>query len=562
MKTKFGILSFFVCAAFLLFSCKTDKPSGSIPQNTIAIGIATDLDNINPLLINLSLSREVCTLIFPTLVRPNFNEKTGELSYTSSLARRWEFSDDGKNATFFLQSDAVWEDGKPITSADLKFSYQLYAHPSVASTRQHYVADLKKIASGEIDFEKAIETPNDTTLILHFNKPLAPNIILDHFYDLMPVAKHVFEKIDPKELRSRAPEIPIIGGGPYKVAKWSRQQELVLVSNSSSKLPHPGKIENVIFRVIPEYTTRLTLLKTGQLDVMMSAGGINPKDVAGVLQGNPTIAIRPVQNRSFDSIVWLNIDGEAYREKGEIKPNFFFGDKRVRQAMTYAINREAIVDGFMGAEHATIVNTSISPAYTSVIDTTLDPYAYNPEKARELLKACGWNAGPDGILQKDGRKFSFTLVAPTGNARRNYAATIIQQNLKDLGIECKLEFAETVVFVKNQNEYRYDAALSGLSAETLPFQLIIWGSDFTKSTFNSSAFQNKRLDEVIAQLGTSLPKDETLRYWHEYQRILHDEQPRTFLYYFDELEGFSKRVQNANVSMLAVLLNAYDWELK
>ncbi|NTW50925.1 MAG: ABC transporter substrate-binding protein, partial [Chlorobiales bacterium] len=514
------------------------------------------------LLINLSISREVCTLIFPTLVRPKFNETTGELSYAPSLAQRWEFSEDGKNATFFLRSNAVWEDGKPITSADLKFSYQLYANPSVASTRQHYVADLKKNASGEIDFETAIETPNDTTLILHFNKPLAPNIILDHFYDLMPVAKHIFEKIDPKELRSRAAEIPIVGGGPYKVAKWSRQQELVLEANSSSKLPHPGKTEKLIFRIIPEYTTRLTLLKTGQIDVMMSAGGINPKDADAVLQGNPNLVIRPVRNRSFDSIVWLNIDGDAYREKGEIKPNFFFGDKRIRQAMTYAINREAIVDGFMGAEHATIVNTSISPAYTAVIDTTLDPYAYNPDKARDLLKACGWSAGPDGILQKDGKKFSFTLVAPTGNARRNYAATIVQQNLKDLGIECKLEFAETVVFVKSQNEYRYDAALSGLSAETLPFQLIIWGSDFTKSTFNSSAFQNKRLDEVIAQLGTALPKDETLRYWHEYQQILHDEQPRTFLYYFDELEGFSKRIQNADVSMLAVLLNAYEWELK
>ncbi|NTW48665.1 MAG: ABC transporter substrate-binding protein, partial [Chlorobiales bacterium] len=79
-----------------LVSCKTDKPSGSLPQNAIVIGVASDLDNINPLLINLSLSREVCTLIFPTLVRPKFNETTGELSYAPSLAQRWEFSEDGK----------------------------------------------------------------------------------------------------------------------------------------------------------------------------------------------------------------------------------------------------------------------------------------------------------------------------------------------------------------------------------------------------------------------------------------------------------------------------------
>jgi len=545
-----------------LISCSSsDKPQSKSTKNQIAIGIAADLDYLNPLLIQLSLSREICNLIFPTLVKPYFDENSGDLKYDPRLAKSWEFSEKGERVTFHLRPDAVWQDSTPITSHDLKFSYQLYANPKVASTRQDYVKDLLLTPTGEVDFENAVQTPNDTTLILTFQKPMAESIILDHFYDLMPVAKHIFEKYNPEEIRQKSSEIPILAGGPYKVLRWNRQQELILESNTLSKLPHPGKIERLSFLVIPEYTTRLTLLKTGKIDVLMSAGGINPKDMDQLLAENPNLTIKSVQNRNFDSIVWLCIDGDVFRKTGKIVPNPLFGDKRARQAMTYAIDREAIVDGFMGHEHATIVNTSLSPAYTGILDTTLHNYEYNPEKASALLKEAGWEIGPDGVLQKGDQKFEFNLVAPTGNARRNYAATIVQNNLKEIGVKCNIQFAETVIFVQNQNEYRYPAAMSGLSAETLPFQLIIWGSDFEHSPFNSSAFQNKRLDEVISKLNYPLPDEEAKKLWKEYQQILHQEQPRTFLYYFDELEGFSKAIKNVEVNMLAVLYNAYDWEL-
>jgi peptide/nickel transport system substrate-binding protein len=314
--------------------------------------------------------------------------------------------------------------------------------------------------------------------------------------------------------------------------------------------------------VVPEYTTRLAMLKSGQIDAMISAGGINPKDAVEMKRDNPDISIRPLKNRYFDSVVWLNIDGESWRDRKVVQPNRFFGDRRVRQAMSYAIDRQAIIDGFMGPEHATIVNTTLSPAYTSIIDKALPNYDYDPQKALTLLRQAGWTPGPDGILQKNGLKFTFELAAPTGNPRRNYAANIIQQNLRDIGIDCRLRFDEALMFNKNQNQYRYDAALSGLAAETLPFQLVIWGSNFEKKPFNSCAFQNRQLDEVVSKLTGPLPQSEQTKLWKEYQQILSDEQPRTFLYYYDELEGFSDRLKSIKVSLLATLGNLYEWKVK
>ncbi|MCW8797216.1 MAG: peptide-binding protein [Chlorobium sp.] len=531
-------------------------------SDQVAIGVDADFDHLNPLLIQLSLSREVCNLIFPSLVKPSYDPELGTITFQPNTAEKWEFTEGGRKAVFYLRKDAVWQDGVPVTSHDFKFSYRLYADPNIASSRQDYLNDLLLLDDGSIDFDNGIETPDDTTLVLTFMKPMAPAIILDHFNDLMPVAKHIFESIPPEEIRMKAAETPIIGAGPFKVKEWARQQKLLLESNKTSVLPQPAAISKMSFIIIPEYTTRLTMLKSGQLDAVISAGGINPKDLEELKRSNPEISIKPVQNRYFDSIVWLNIDGEQYRENKKIEPNVFFGDKRVRKAMTYAIDRQSIIDGFMGPEHATIVNTSLSPAYEAIANTSLGSYAFDPQKAESLLRQSGWEPGPDGILQKNGTRFSFTLAAPAGNPRRNYAATIIQQNLREIGIECKLRIDEKLIFLKNQNEFRYDAALSGLAAETLPFQLIIWGSDFKNRTFNSSAFQNQALDRVISRLNTPLPENESLILWKEYQKILHDEQPRTFLYYYDELEGFSNRVKNVEVNLLSTLYNAYAWELE
>jgi peptide/nickel transport system substrate-binding protein len=546
----------------LLSTSACRQNSDELRSERVVAAISADFDYLNPLLIQFSMSREVCKLLYPSLVKLTYNEKKGGITFLPNAAKSWEFSENGKTVVFHLRNNALWEDGKKVTSSDFKFSYNLYKNPKIASSRQHYLNDLLLLQDGTADIQNAVKTPDDSTLVLHFSKPMAAEIVLDHFNDLMPVAEHVFKAFSPDEIRSRAAEIPVVSAGPYTIKKWVRQQSLELVSNPSSMLPHPAIIKNMIFVVVPEYTTRLAMLKSGQIDAMLSAGGINPKDLKELARSSPSVVIKPVKNRYFDSIVWLNIDGATYRSSHQIKPNILFGDRVVRRALTLAIDRQSIIDGFMGPEHATIVNTSLSPAYRELADASLDPYDYDPKKASALLRDAGWQPGPDGILQKKGKKFSFELAAPVGNPRRNYAATIIQQNLREIGIECRLKFDEGLVFNKSQNEYRYDAALSGMAAETLPFQLIIWGSNFAERPFNSSAFQHQELDTIIAGLSSPLSAERSVALWKRYQKILHDEQPRTFLYYYDELEGFSNRIQNADVNMISTLYNVYDWGVK
>ncbi|MEI7748274.1 MAG: ABC transporter substrate-binding protein, partial [Chlorobiaceae bacterium] len=241
-------------------------------RDRIVTAISADFDSLNPLLIQFSMSREVCKLLYPSLVKPAYDEKKGGITFLPNTARSWELSENGKQVIFHLRSDALWEDGEKVTSHDFKYSYTLYKNPEIASSRQHYLNDLVLLPDGTADIARAVETPDDSTLVLHFSKPMAQEIVLDHFNDLMPVAEHVFKAFLPDEIRTRAAEIPIVSAGPFKVKKWARQEKLELVTNPFSALPHPATITNMVFMVVPEYTTRLAMLKSGQIDAMLSAG--------------------------------------------------------------------------------------------------------------------------------------------------------------------------------------------------------------------------------------------------------------------------------------------------
>ena len=288
----------FTAALLLLLAVMTAcrNNSAELRSTRIIAGISADFDYLNPLLIQLSMSREVCSLLYPALVKASYDETKGRITFLPNAAKSWDFSSDGKTVTFHLRSGAVWEDGVKVTSHDFKYSYTLYKHPKIASSRQHYLNDLLLLPDGTADIERAVETPDDSTLVLHFNKPMDSEIVLDHFNDLMPVAEHIFKSIKPDEIRIKASEIPIVGAGPFRVKKWTRQTKLELVTNPLSQLPRPAAINTMIFLVVPEYTTRLSMLKSGQIDAMISAGGINPKDIKELTRTSPSIVIKPVKN--------------------------------------------------------------------------------------------------------------------------------------------------------------------------------------------------------------------------------------------------------------------------
>ena len=569
-----------LAAMTLLSACsksgnKRGDNSAAARDTTLVISMLGDADYLNPVIGASLTSSEISGLIYPGLLQGEFDTKTGLLNYLAlekrlrpstgpdakspkaALARTWSMSADHRSITYTLRDDAKWADGEPITSHDFKFTYQLYGNPRIASPRQQFLAELVGADKGMVDFDKAIETPNDTTLVFHFYKPVPEHLALFHT-SLTPLPEHLWKEVKPEEFReSRLNQQPV-GAGPYRLAEWNKQQSLALSSSPSCNLPKPGNIKRIVYRVVPDYTVRLAQLQTGDVDVVES---IKPEDFAAVQKANPDVEVKTVGLRVYDYVGWMNMDGDYYNKTGKVRPHPLFGDSKVRRALTMAIDRQSIIDGYLG-EYGVLAKTDISPSLKWAYDDSIKSWPYDPDQASKLLAGAGWVPGPDGILQKDGRRFSFSLYTNAGNARRNYATTIIQQNLKEIGIDCKIEIQESNVFFQNLQERKLDAWMAGWSIGLEIDPLDVWGSDLKKSRFNFPGYINPRIDKLCELAKRKMRTEDARSYWVEYQRILHEDQPITFLYWMRETQGFNKRIQGEKLNISGSFYNIDDWTLK
>jgi peptide/nickel transport system substrate-binding protein len=347
---------------------------------------------------------------------------------------------------------------------------------------------------------------------------------------------------------------------PFRVERWNRQQEVVLARNTKSTLPYPAFLDRAIFRVIPEYTTRITALKAGEIDFLER---IQPDDALDMKKSHPEIRIEEMRGRYYDFVGWSNIDNDAFNKSGGkvVKPHPLFGSNKVRRALTMAINRQALLEALLG-DYGTPAVTSFSPIFKWALNDTLKPLPYDAGRAMTLLKEEGWeDHNGDGILDKGGKKFAFTIYTNSGNARRIAAAEYIQSDLKKIGIDVKIEKEESNVFFENLNNRRHAAFVSGFGIASEIDPEDIWGSDLKTHPYNAVGFQNKRTDELI-QLGRSvIEAEQAAPYWKEFQAIIHEEQPYTYLYWVSNLVAINNRVQKTHVTTFDALYHLYEWQV-
>jgi len=566
-----------ILLAMLLMSACGRGPEGSAgggaKDSTLVIAMLGDADYLNPVIGSSVTSSNISGLIYPGLLQSEFDTTSGLLNFMSlekkfrpstggrkpeaALAKTWKMAADHKSITYILRSDAFWDDGKPVVSGDFKFTYRLYGNPLIASPRQQYLAELVGADKHSVDFDRAIETPDDTTLVFRFYKPVPEHLALFHT-SLTPLPAHLWKNVKPEDFRSSPLNQKPVGAGPYRLHEWTQQQSLVLASNRKSNLPKPGNIAFINWRIVPDYTVRLAQLQTNAVDIVEN---IKPEDFSSLQKANPGIEIKSVGLRVYDYVGWSNIDQAAYHKSGKILPHPLFGSAGVRRALTMAIDREAIIDGYL-KQYGTICNTDISPSLKWAYNRSIVPHAFDQAAAAAILRKEGWLPGPDGILQKEGRKFSFVLYTNAGNARRNYASVIIQQNLKAIGIDCRLDVQESNVFFENLQNRRLDAWMAGWSIGLEIDPLDVWGSDLKKSTFNFTGYRNPRIDELCELAKEQLVQTDAKPYWLEYQEIIHRDQPVTFLYWIRETQGFSGRIEGEEINISGTFYNIDDWTLR
>jgi len=482
-----------------------------------------DASTLLPVLASDSASYEITGLVYNGLMRYDKNFKP-----EGELAESWEISADNLQITFHLRKNVKWHDGAPFTSADVLFTYQLYIDPHTPTA---YAESFKQV--------KSVATPDPYTVVVSYDKPYAPALMS---WSTAIHPKHLLEGQDiTKSPLARKP----VGTGPYKFVEWSSGEKIVLEANPDYYEGMPY-IKRVVYRIIPDPSTQFLELQTGSLDFM----GLSP------LQYDRQTDT-PAFHRLYNKYRYLNF-GYTYLGYNLKRP--LFRDKRVRQALSFAINKQEIIDGVLLGYGA--VATGPYKPDTWVYNPKVPRYDYNPEKSRQLLKEAGWSdRDGDGILDKDGKPFSFTIVTNQGNDLRAKAGEIIQRRFKDVGVDVQLRIIEWATFLKEFiNPGNFDATILGWSGGPEPDQYNIWHSSKTgPRQLNFIGFKNAEVDQLLEDGRRVFGTEKRKPFYDRFQEILAEEQPYTFLFVGEALPAVSKRFRGIEPAPAGIRYNFNKW---
>lgn len=459
-------------------------------------------------------------MLYTPLVRLN-----SEMEYEPYLAESMSMSEDGLELTFRLRDDARWHDGTPVTADDVVWSVEMYMDPALAYANTQY-----------FQFVENVEKFDDHTVVFHFNA--AHSDALADFLDWEPMPKHLLEEVGVSNMRNTSFNRNPVGNGPFRFVSWTPNQQVVFEANEDFMLGRPN-LDRVVVRIIPEQTTELTELLTGNLDLIR---GVQPAEAAGV--ENSSIArLLQYESRSYTYLAWNTA-------------NPLFEDARVRRAMTMAIDRQQIVDALLYG-YGRVAVSDVLP-FQWQFNEKLEPWPHNPQAARELLAEAGWaDSNGDGVLDKDGRPFRFTLETNQGNDLREDIIVIVQNNLKAIGVNAQPRLAEWNSLIDRLKRKDFDAVVSGWSVDFKFDPSETLGCD--AGVYNYPAYCNPEADALVRTALTTLDNDEAQPLWNRYQEIIHQDQPYTFLYYLDERLGVSRRLQGVEADARGHLLSIQDW---
>ena len=444
-----------------------------------------------------------------------------QLQIQPLLAERWEFSDDRRQLTFHLRRDVRWHDGQPVTSADVRFTYEMLLRPETEN--RTWAPELRKVTR--------LETPDDHTVIAHYDA-MTPDVLDSWRAPVLPA--HHFPEGDDFFTGSFA-QHPI-GNGPFRFVHYIDGQELVLEANDDYWGGRP-EIDRLIFKIYADQQTAYQALLTGDLDIMTMSG--NLWDQLQENDAKERLTMTQFKRYSTWTLGWKQHAGEVLE------------DPRVRIAMIHALDRETFIDEVVrGAAH---IGATIYPPSSAWASPNVTPYPFDPDRARQLLDEAGWtDSDGDGVRDKDGTPLAFTLLTPQSSQQlTEWMAVWQQQSWGDVGADVTIEMPEWQTFRE-----RRKAGQFGVAAQTFHFT----GPDMTAllhsgepGALNYWGIQDPALDAALEEVQATFDPAERIAAMERVQQILHESEYITSLFCFNSPLAYDRRLAGVSTSPLGFM---------
>jgi peptide/nickel transport system substrate-binding protein len=441
------------------------------------------------------------------------------------LAEKWDTAADGKTITMTLRASVTFQDGGPLTADAVRLTFERFKKSGAKSPIYGGIQQISGIAAVD-----------DLTVRFSFAKPAA------NFWSTlsMPYAAIV----SPASIEKAAADAnaPLVGTGPFTLGEWKAGQSITLLRNpayrwgsalsQNTAAPH---LEKMVFKVIPDATTQLVALETGEVDAIF----INQPDHAEKLKSNPDVQLEPAV---LNSLIYLGFNTRKAP----------FDDPRVRQALSHAVNKDEIVTLALGG--VGIKAFAPLPPTLPGYDETLrsDELGHDPAKATAILSAAGFVRGGDGRWTKDGAPLQGVLL--TSNRAPNDAiAALLQSQFKAIGVPMEIQQLDSKAVMDASSQGKFDLLLWRYDWSDPDALNIYLGGDRVGST-NRVGYSNPDLDRLLAQGASELDEGKRQRIYVEAQKLILAEAPWQPLYVPMDLLAIRKEVTGAQIGYMGRLI--------
>jgi peptide/nickel transport system substrate-binding protein len=484
------------------------------------IGAETsDIQSMFPLFAEDDVTIGVVGLVYQGLI--GIDLQTGQPAPTG-LADSWEIAPDRVTYTFHLNRDARWHDGTDVTAADVQFSFDALADPDVGSSyTQSFLAATE-----------SWRVVDDDTFAVVAREPLATFL-----YSLVTwiVPRHVWADVPVAEWRTdggatgQEPD-RVVGSGPFHFQEWRPGERVTLVRNDDffGKAPY---LESYSLLIWPNQISTVNALRNGVVDAALLA----PADVPTV-EATEGLAVTTYPTTGF-TFYLTNLDPEK---------TTLFQDARVRRALLHALDREAMARDILLGTAQVAQGTQPAISYAFAPDRLTTRYGYDPERAEALLAEAGWTDGDgDGILDKDGVRFSFELVYRTGSPIDEQQVTYMQDAWRAIGVDGRpraLEFPALVEQLSETNDF--EMAMLGFGWDASFIQDLMFGCAQYEGGFNAIRYCNPEVDALNAAAMRTFDEEERRELLIAATDLVNEDLPVAVVHFTTESVGYSDRLRN------------------
>ncbi len=524
-------------ALVLAVAC-TRAGVSNVSNASLTIAMPITPNTLNPILTTDTSETFVADLLFAKLVTLDaHHNQVPDLAATIPTLENGGISRDGLTITYHLRKDAKWSDGQPVTSADVKYTYEQIMDPSINVVSRH-----------GYDMIRTIDAPDPSTVVLHMKQVFPP--IIDFFfgesdepYDILPA--HALAHVGNfNTMRFNAE--PNVTDGPYRFARWIRGDRIVLTANDTYFGGSP-KIKELQLKLITDTNTTLAQMRTGEAQLANNMTGPSYHELAN----DPKVTRLPVVAPFYEALMF-NLSHAP------------LSDKAVRVALAYATDRESLNRDNQYGE-ATVGSGDLSPFYWAY-DPALKAQPYDPAKARALLDADGWKLGPGAVRVKNGQRLSLLFVYGQGSDVGRNVAVEVQQMWRAVGVEVQpksFSYAQLFavaqdggIFLGGKFDVGFYAWISGGDPDDSSQWLT---SSFPPNGNNVDRYSSPQMDAAQHLALSTFDRTVRKRAYAQIQRLLVDDVPAIFLFYPPQRYAFAPELRNYTPNGVGEAWNAADW---